>query len=84
MKRLKNKYKAIIVLVISSISIFFAMTTGSSSSYRYYMWGVIAILSLYAIWEQMQKSKERKELKKLRDELLEAKWEQEMESRNSK
>lgn len=56
--------------------------TASSSMYRYYMWGVLVILSLYAIWEQMQKSKEQKELKKLRDELLEAKWEQEMESRN--
>ncbi len=83
MKRLSNKYKAIITLVISGVSLFFAMT-GSSSMYKYYIWVVLVVLALYAIWEQMQKSKEQKELKKLRDELLEAKWEQEMESRNRK
>lgn len=81
MKRLQNKYKVVIGIAITGISFILAMTA-SSSMYRYYMWGVLVILSLYAIWEQMQKSKEQKELKKLRDELLEAKWEQEMESRN--
>lgn len=49
----------------------------------YYLLGIIALLAIYSVVLQFKKGKEHRELKKVRDEILEQRWREEMESRNN-
>lgn len=49
----------------------------------YYLLGIIALLAIYSVFAQFKKAKEHRELKKVRDEVLEQRWREDMEARNN-
>ena len=66
---------------VVSYSLYVVVGLGLNKRLSYYLLGIIALLTIYSVVIQFRKAKENRELKKVRDEILEERWREEMESR---
>jgi len=73
------------ILAIASMLVTFALYVVAGlaikGSASYYVFGVVILASIYSVFAQFKKAKEIKDLKRMRDEVLEARWQEDMKNR---
>lgn len=67
---------------VVSYGLYVMIGLGLNRQMSYYLLGIIALLAIYSVFVQFKKAKEHRELKKVRDEILEQRWREDMESRS--
>jgi nicotinamide riboside transporter PnuC len=72
-----------VISAIVSYALYVVVGLRLDGRMSYYLLGIIALLAIYSVFAQFKKAKDHRELKKVRDEILEQRWREEMESRNN-
>jgi len=67
---------------IVSYGVYVVIGLGLNGRMSYYLLGIIALLAIYSVFVQFKKAKEHRDLKKIRDEVLEQRWREDMENRS--
>lgn len=81
MKPSKRKILWLLSAIVS-YALYVVIGLGINGKLSFYLLGVIVLMTIYSVVVQFRKAKEARELKKVRDELLEQRWHEEMESRS--
>lgn len=81
MKLSKKKLLWLFSAVVS-YAVYVVIGLGLNGRMSYYLLGIIALLTIYSVFAQFKKAKEHRELKKVRDEVLEQRWREDMENRS--
>lgn len=81
MKLSKKKLLWLFSAVVSYAA-YVVIGLGLNRRMSYYLLGIIVLLTIYSVFAQFKKAKEHRELKKVRDEVLEQRWREDMENRS--
>jgi uncharacterized membrane protein (GlpM family) len=82
MKLSKQKLLWLFSAVVA-YGVYVVIGLGLNGRLSYYLLGIIALLTIYSVFAQFKKAKDHRELKKVRDEILEQRWQEDMENRTN-